>query len=104
MLDWIKAAGIRAGKTFAQTILGMIAIGAAFQDIDWIKVLSVAVVAAFISLLTSIKGLPELKEVPADGELNIKTSSTGKITYKLELNEDIETLADKSVVRFDVKK
>ena len=64
---WFKAAGIRAVKTFAQTMLGMIAIGAAISEVDWKYTVSVAVVAAFLSLLTSVAGLPELKEKD-DGE------------------------------------
>lgn len=61
-LKWIKAAGIRALKTMAQTAASMITVGAALVDIDWITVGSVSVVAGFLSLLTSIAGLPELKE------------------------------------------
>lgn len=59
---WIKAAGIRAVKTFAQTALSMLTIGQAFIDVNWINVLSVAGVAAIISILTSLGGLPEVKE------------------------------------------
>lgn len=57
---WAKAAGIRALKTFAQAILGGIAVGMAMSDVDWLHLGSVAVVAAIISLLTSLAGLPEL--------------------------------------------
>ena len=60
--EWIKAAGIRAVKTFAQTALSMLTVGQAFIEINWINVLSVSGVAAVISLLTSIAGLPELEE------------------------------------------
>ena len=59
---WIKAAGIRALKTFAQAAVASISVGAAMNDIDWVPVLSVAVVAAVCSILTSIAGLPELEE------------------------------------------
>ena len=61
-LKWFKAAGIRAIRTFAQTMLSMIAIGAAISEIQWRYVLSVAIVAAILSMLTSIAGLPEIKE------------------------------------------
>lgn len=64
-VEWWKAAGIRAVKTFAQTALSMLTIGQAFIDVNWINVLSVAGVAAVYSLLTSIAGLPE---VPAKEE------------------------------------
>lgn len=59
---WIKAAGIRALKTFAQAAVVSISVGAAMNDIDWVPVLSVAVVAAVCSILTSIAGLPEIEE------------------------------------------
>lgn len=66
-IQWIKAAGIRAIKTVAQTALGMIAVGAAFQDINWLMVASVSGVAGVASLLTSLAGLPEVDEVkPSD--------------------------------------
>ena len=59
---WIKAAGIRALKTFAQAAVASISVGAAMNEIDWVPVLSVAAVAAVCSILTSIAGLPELEE------------------------------------------
>ena len=62
MKKWIKAAGIRALKTVAQTLLGYITIGLAMNEINWITAGSVALVAGIYSLLTSIAGLPELKE------------------------------------------
>ena len=58
---WIKAAGVRSVKTFAQTMLSLITVGAAFAEIDWPYVLSVGAVAAIYSLLTSVAGLPEVK-------------------------------------------
>lgn len=58
--DWLKAAGIRAIKTIAQTALGMITVGLTWQAIDWPEIVSVAVVAGIYSLLTSVAGLPEL--------------------------------------------
>lgn len=59
---WIKAAGIRAIRTAAQTALGLITVGAVMADINWITVGSAALVAGIYSLLTSVAGLPELKE------------------------------------------
>lgn len=61
-MKWIKAAGIRAIKTVAQTMVGMLTgelVG--IMDADWVAVLSVAAMAGVVSLLTSIAGLPELK-------------------------------------------
>ena len=60
-LKWLKAAAVRALKTIAQTALGMITVGAAMADINWLQVGSVAAVAGVASILTSIAGLPELK-------------------------------------------
>ncbi len=57
---WLKAAGIRALKTVAQTAVSMVTVGQAVIDINWINVLSVSVAAGIISLLTSLAGLPEV--------------------------------------------
>lgn len=62
ILNWFKAAGIRALKTFAQTAVASIGVAAALSDVNWVYVFSTATLAAILSLLTSIKGLPELKE------------------------------------------
>lgn len=59
---WIKSALIRAVKTFAQTAISMLTVGQAFIDINWMNVLSVSGVAAIISLLTSVAGLPEVED------------------------------------------
>jgi len=60
--EWFKAAGIRAIKTFAQTMIGTIAVGAAFNEVDWLRALSVSGVACVLSLLTSLAGLPEVDQ------------------------------------------
>lgn len=57
---WCKAAMVRAIKTFAQTAVAMITVGACFGDIDWLMMISVAGVAFITSILTSIAGLPEV--------------------------------------------
>ena len=59
---WIKAAGIRALKTFAQSFVSLVAVGAAISEVEWGYVASVSAVAALLSLLTSVAGLPEVKE------------------------------------------
>lgn len=61
--EWIKAALIRAVKTFAQTMVGSIAVGAAMDEVDWLRALSVSGVACVLSLLTSLAGLPEVEKV-----------------------------------------
>lgn len=59
---WIKAALVRATKTFAQTAVSLITIGTAMSDTDWELVISAGGVAFIYSLLTSLAGLPEVKE------------------------------------------
>ena len=60
MGDWIKAAGIRAIKTMAQTAVGVIGASIVLTDVDWIVVLSASTLAGIVSLLTSVAGLPEV--------------------------------------------
>lgn len=60
-MEWIRAAGVRAAKTFAQTMASMITVGAALNELDWGYVVSVAAVSAIYSLLTSVAGIPEVK-------------------------------------------
>lgn len=62
MKKWIKAAGIRAIKTIAQTAASLIGVGAVMSDINWVMVGSAALLAGILSMLTSVAGLPEVKE------------------------------------------
>jgi hypothetical protein len=70
--DWKKfliAALIRALRTFAQTFASMIAVGAAFSEVDWLRALSVSGVAFVLSILTSLAtGLPEVETKPPEDE------------------------------------
>lgn len=59
---WIKASGIRAVKTMAQTAIGTIGAAAVVSAVDWKLVVSSAALAGLVSLLTSIAGIPEVKE------------------------------------------
>lgn len=61
ILTWLKAAGIRALKTVAQTAVATIGTAAVLAQVDWLAVLSTAALAGVLSLLTSLAGLPELK-------------------------------------------
>jgi len=60
--NWIKAAGVRALKTVCQTAIATIGTAAVLGDVDWLMVGSAAVLSGLLSLLTSVAGLPEVKE------------------------------------------
>ncbi|MBQ3057609.1 MAG: hypothetical protein IJD00_01500 [Clostridia bacterium] len=60
-IKWLKAAAIRAIKTFAQTAASLVTVGALISEINWIMVLSASAVAFIYSILTSLAGLPEIK-------------------------------------------
>ncbi len=62
-VQWVKAAGVRAVKTMAETALSMLTVGQAVMDINWANVASVSATAGLISLFISIKGLPEVAPV-----------------------------------------
>ena len=57
---WIKAAGIRAAKTMAQTAVAMLPVAATITAVDWQTVAGTAALAGVVSILTSLAGLPEL--------------------------------------------
>lgn len=62
LLKWLRAAGIRALKTMAQTAVSLITVGATMTEVDWRMVGSVSLTAGILSLFTSIAGLPEVKD------------------------------------------
>lgn len=98
-MEWLKAAAIRAIRTMAQTALGIVTIGAAINEINWMQVASVAVVAGVFSILTSLS--TTLPEVGTDGVLQIDTSGE-KDVYSFEFNNELPVLATKSQVTFKV--
>lgn len=61
-LKWLKAAGVRAVKTVAQTAVATIGTSAVMGEVNWIMVGSTSALAGVVSLLTSVAGLPEIKE------------------------------------------
>lgn len=61
-VKWFKAAGIRAVKTFAQTAIAMIPAGITIEQVDWKVVVGSAALAALVSLLTSVAGIPEVQD------------------------------------------
>lgn len=61
-MKWLKAAGMRAVKTMAQTALSLFTVGQVISEVDWKMIVSASIVAGIYSLLTSVAGLPELKE------------------------------------------
>ena len=64
---WIKAAGVRAVKTVAQTAVATIGASAVLSEVDWLVVASASALAGVLSLLTSVAGLPELPDTDGDG-------------------------------------
>lgn len=59
---WIKASLVRAVKTIAQTAVAMIGTATVFSDVNWLMILSGSLLAGLLSILTSVAGLPEVKE------------------------------------------
>lgn len=66
--SWIKAAGIRAIKTVAQTAVAAIGTSALISEVNWLAVLSTSALAGLLSLMTSVAGLPEVTTVNEYGE------------------------------------
>lgn len=65
---WLKAAAVRAIKTMAQSAIGVIGASVVLSEVDWIVVLSSALLAAVVSLLTSVAGLPEVEQAKEGAE------------------------------------
>lgn len=97
--EYVKAAFIRSLRTMAQTALAMFSVGQAWNEIDWMGILSVSIVAAVYSLLTSIA--TTLPEASYDGELVLEAGEDKEI-YSFLLEDLPETLANQTSVRVKV--
>ena len=62
LLKWLKAAGVRAIKTVAQTAAATIGTAAVLDEVNWVMVVSASVLAGILSMLTSVAGLPEVEQ------------------------------------------
>ena len=83
--SWIKYAGIRALKTFAQTFIATIGTGAVvLGDVNWVMVLSAAALSAVLSLATSLAGIPEVKAE----EVKVEKVETEEVKQIEEVIED----------------
>lgn len=91
--EWFKAALIRALRTMAQTALSMLTVGMAISDVDWVKLISISIVAGIISILTSFAtGLPE---ATTEGEIIVDTKSdnaSGLLGFSIDKDVTKETL------------
>ena len=58
--EWLIAAGVRAIKTMAQTLIAVLSTAVVLQDVDWLMALSTAALSGILSILTSIAGIPEV--------------------------------------------
>ena len=88
--SWIKAAGIRAVKTVAQTAVATIGTSAALSSVDWRMVVSASILAGILSILTSIAGLPELKELKKErlkNTVEMMNSEDYKERFKAEYQQ-----------------
>lgn len=99
--EWFYAAFIRMIRTMAQVALSMFTIGAALSEIDWLRILSVSVVAGVYSLLTSI--VTTLPEVGTDGVLAIDDSDPEKQRWQLNLTTLPENVQKAKTVHIKVE-
>ena len=88
---WWRAAGIRAVKTFAEAAIAAIGTAAVMWEVDWRYTLSAACLAAIISILVSLAGLPEVPEEPAEEEPEETAEEEPEETEEEPAEEETET-------------
>lgn len=98
---WLRAAIIRAIKTMAQTLIGMITVGAAIYEVNWGYILSVALVAGIVSLLTSLSGLPETGFDGTLEQLDLEAHDEGEFDLTLP---NLREYRDGQIVRLKIRK
>ena len=98
--EFVRAATIRAIRTWAQSVLSLVTVGIGFFDVDWKTVVSVSITSMLISYLTSIAtGLPETNET---GKFIVDNSDPDKTKWTLQYNGDPDKLSAGDSVRFTV--
>ena len=96
----IKSILIRAIKTFCQTAASMIAVGAGFADLDWIRILSVSGVAFLLSILTNIGGTPESTY---KGELIFEADADGDPTLRVRSDDALQDILANGVESINMR-
>lgn len=92
---WLKAAGIRALKTLAQTAAATIGTSAVLSEVNWTTVVSASIVAAVLSLLTSVAGLPEV-DMAAEKEKEAEKTAEKEKTSDKAAEKTADQAADKA--------
>lgn len=95
--DWMKAAAVRAAKTVAQTAAASVGTAALLGEVDWPMVVSAALLAGVLSLLTSLAGLPEVAQDPAAQSLELPLVREGAGEDRDSIGEGFENLMRYSV-------
>lgn len=99
-LTWVRAASVRALMACVQTAAAMLVVNIIAKDIHLGVVVAASLVAGGLSLFTSM--VIKMPELATDGSLLIDTSDPEKDIYRLELNNSLDTLSHKQIVKFIV--